>query len=69
MHARDTILQVKRQIIISKAHVKFQLDWLKIFQEKVKKVKKINNIYSFYPNPGGGGVEGFSKTTLKLGRT
>ena len=40
MHARDTILLIQQLIIITKAPVKFQPDWLEIFPEKVKKVKK-----------------------------
>ena len=40
MHAKDTILHIQQQIIITKAPVKFQPDWLEIFPEKVKKLKK-----------------------------
>ena len=39
MHARDNILHIQQCIIITKAHVKCQPDWLKTFQEKVKKRK------------------------------
>ena len=38
MYARDTILHIKQLIIITKANVKFQSGWLKIFQGKVTKV-------------------------------
>ena len=48
MHARDTILHIQQQIIIKKADVKFQLDWLKIFREKVKKVKKTHELCLIY---------------------
>ena len=37
MHVIDIILHIHKRIIMTKAHVKFQSDWLKIFQEKVKK--------------------------------
>ena len=40
MHARDIILHNQHRIIIEKAHLKFQLDLLKIFRERLKKVKK-----------------------------
>ena len=50
MHGRDTILHIQQRIIIKKAHVKFQPDWLKIFREKVKKVKKHTNHALFMPD-------------------
>ena len=40
MHTRDTILHTQQKIIMIKAHVKFQPDWSKISQEKVKEAKK-----------------------------
>ena len=40
MHSRDTILHFQQGFTIKKAHVKFQPDWLKIFREEVKNVKK-----------------------------
>ena len=40
MHARYTILHIQWHIITTKAHNKFQPNWIKIFREKVEKVKK-----------------------------
>ena len=40
MHARDTILHIQQGKITTEAHGNFQPDWLKIFQENMKKVKK-----------------------------
>ena len=40
MHARYTILHIQWHIITTKAHNKFQPNLLKIFREKVEKVKK-----------------------------
>ena len=33
MLTRDTILHTQQLIVVRKAHVKFQPDWLKILQE------------------------------------
>ena len=40
LHARDTLLHVRQQIIMNKAHRQFQPECLKIFSENAKKVKK-----------------------------
>ena len=46
MHARNAILHNQQRIIVRKAHIKFQPDCLKAFQDKVKKVKKNRTNYA-----------------------
>ena len=41
MDARVTISNIQQHIIITKARVKFQPDWFKIFKEKVKKSHRL----------------------------
>ena len=50
MHARDTILHIQQHIIITKAHVKFQLNQFKIFRGKVTKVNNGVNYAYIKPN-------------------
>ena len=40
MHLRYNILQIQQRIIIFKAHIQFDHDWVQIFLEKVKIVQK-----------------------------
>ena len=47
MHARDTILHIQQCIIITKSYVKFQPDELKIFWEKMKKVKNAYIMHNY----------------------
>ena len=47
MQERDNILNIQQCIIITKDHVKFQPDGLKIFCEKARKVKKAQIMHKY----------------------
>ena len=46
IHARDNILHTQQRIIITKAQVKLQADWLNMFGEEMIKVHARENIFT-----------------------